>query len=322
MPSGKTQMPPNVNLKQLFAAGLYKTGNRLIKRSNRQPPPNRFLAFAGPGHFYSPIPDAEYVDKNAAALFSDEAASLPGIDMNPSGQRELVQELLKYANDYEPPANAEAAAAAGANFYRFNPFFKELDAYLYYGLLRHRRPRKIYEVGSGFTSALAVDVCGRFLKPPPEFIFVDPFPERLHAIFGSSHRAGVAILEKPVQQVDKNLFLQLEGDDFLFIDSSHVSKIGSDVNYLFFEVLPRLKKGVIIHVHDIFWPFEYPKPWLDEGRSWNEAYLLRALLSNTSRYRVLCSSSYLAKRQADLLEKFPRWVAPEESSSIWLEVIA
>jgi len=83
-----------------------------------------------------------------------------------------------------------------------------------------------------------------------------------------------------------------------------------------------LKKGVIIHVHDVYWPFEYPKAWLDEGRSWNEAYLLRGLLSDSTRYRILCASSYLAKHQADLVSRFPAWVSPAQSSSLWLEVVA
>jgi hypothetical protein len=311
-----------VNLKQFFAACLYKIGNRLVRLSHRQPPANRFLSFAGPGHFYSPIPDAEFVDQNAGLLFSPNPGSLAGIELDPAGHRQFVGELLKYAGDYQPPVNAEAARIAGARFYSANPFFKELDAYLYYGMLRHQRPGKIIEVGSGFTSALAADVSGQFLKPRPEFTFLDPFPERLRALFGQKEVAGVSILEKPVQQADRNLFSRLEAGDFLFIDSSHVSKIGSDVNFLYFEILPRLKKGVIVHIHDIFWPFEYPKEWLDEGRSWNEAYLLRALLSNSNRYRILCSSSYLARQQPDLLARFPGWVKPEESSSIWIEVVS
>jgi hypothetical protein len=311
-----------VNIKQFISLCLYKTGNRLVRLSRQEPPPNRFLAFAGPGHYYSPIPDAEFVDKNAAALFSTKETSLRGIKINPSEQIELVRELLKYAGDYQPPPDSEAAKSAKARFYTSNPFFKELDAYIYYGMLRHQQPAKIIEAGSGFTSALAVDVCERFMKRQPEFTFLDPFPERLHELFQRNYPAGICIVETPVQQAGLDQFAQLQAKDILFIDSSHVSKIGSDVNFLFFEVLPRLKNGVVIHIHDIFWPFEYPKSWLDEGRSWNEAYLLRGLLSDSSRYRILSSSSYLATHQRDLLKEFPAWVRPEQSSSIWIEVIS
>ena len=311
-----------MKIKQIFSEFFYKTGRELIKLSNRGLPANRFLTFAGPGHFYSPIPDEEFVGKNADSLFSNEAASLLGIEINAVGQRKLVEELLNYSKDYKPPVTAEEACKTRAHFFTSNPYFKELDAYVYYSMLRHQHPKRIIEVGSGFTSVLAVDVCGQFLKPQPQMYFLDPFPERLHALFQQNNQADVFIMEKPVQQADKNLFLKLEAKDFLFIDSSHVSKIGSDVNFLFFEVLPSLKKGVIVHVHDIFWPFEYPKTWLEAGRCWNEAYLLRALLSDSNRYRILFSSSYLAKHQSDLLERFPDWVVSEQSSSFWLEVIS
>jgi hypothetical protein len=303
-----------------MAGLLYKCGNRLIKLSNRQPPPNRFLSFAAPGHYYSPIPDAAFVEKNAGKLFSNEAASLPGIELDRSRQRELVEELLKYGGDFKPPANAEEARAAGARFYTSNGLFKELDAYIYHGMLRHKKPARIVEVGAGFTSVLAMDVCEKHVRPVPRMTLTDPDSERLHGLLRGSVPEYVSMVAKPVQEVEMNLFLELGAGDFLFVDSSHVAKIGSDVNFLFFEVFPRLKKGVIIHVHDIFWPFEYPQSWLREGRCWNEAYLLRALLSDSRRYRILCSSSYLASQERDLLKKFPGWVSPEQSSSIWLEV--
>jgi len=100
---------------------------------------------------------------------------------------------------------------------------------------------------------------------------------------------GVArLLARPVQEVGLAPFLALEAGDVLFIDSSHVAKTGSDVNFLYFEVLPRLAAGVVVHVHDVFLPDEYPPEWvLDEGRSWNEQYLLRALLMHSRAFRVL-----------------------------------
>ena len=310
-----------MKIRELPARVLYKIGNKLVKISNRQPRPSRFVTCFPPGHYYNALPDEAFVDGNAATLFKNPV-SVPGIDLNLSGQRQLVAELLEYAGDYTPALTAETGDGR-RRFYSSNPLYKEKDAYFYYAMLRRFQPKRVVEVGSGFTSALAVEVCERFVNPQPQFVFVDPDPERLHALFPKNTRANVSILEMPVQQADKGLFLQLEAKDFLFIDSSHVSKIGSDVNYLYFEVLPLLKKGVIIHVHDILWPFEYPKHWLDEGRSWNEAYLLRGLLSDSSRYRILCSVSYLARQQVDLLKKLPSWAAQDQlSSSIWLEVVA
>jgi len=304
---------------------MRKAGNRLLRGANRLAPPppgNRFLNFFYPGHFYSPLPNPDFVDQNAGALFNDAVGELPGIKNNFPAQAELAAEFLKLALDYQPAATAEAARISRANYFTENPFFKALDAYAYYGMLRHYRPAKIVEVGSGFTSALALDVSEKFLNPKPDFVFIDPFPERLHSVLAHSKPDQVAILEKPVQQVDRELFRQLAARDFLFIDSSHVSKIGSDVNFLLLEILPQLKKGVIIHIHDIFWPFEYPKAWLDEGRSWNEIYLLRGMLANSARYQIRFFNSYLAKRHPEVLQKLPAWAVPGQASSLWLEVIS
>jgi hypothetical protein len=311
--------------KKMFGALFRKAGNRLIGFANRLSPPpagNRFLDFFYPGHFYSPVPDAEFVDKNADILFRDEVADLPGIENNWSAQAELVGAFSKYAPDYKPAATAEEARATKACYFSENPFFKEMDAYAYYGMLRHYQPKKIVEAGSGFTSALAIDVGERFLNTKPRFVFIDPFPERLHSVLERGEHENVSILEKPVQQVGRDIFLQLAAGDFLFIDSSHVSKIGSDVNFLLLEILPRLQKGVIVHVHDVFWPFEYPKPWLDEGRSWNEIYLLRGILANSSRYRILFFNSYIAKQHPDALKNLPAWAMPGQAASIWFEIIS
>lgn len=111
----------------------------------------------------------------------------------------------------------------------------------------------------------------------------------------------------------------MEEGDVLFIDSIHVSKVGSDVNYLFFEISPRLKKGVYIHLHDIFYPFEYPKEWIFSGKVWNELYLLRAFLQNNYNYKILFFQNIMEKRHKDkFMEKWPL-NAPIHGGSIWLQ---
>ena len=116
-----------------------------------------------------------------------------------------------------------------------------------------------------------------------------------------------SLIEKKVQDIDLEFFSQLESGDILFIDSSHTVKIGGDVNYLFLEVLPRLKPGVIVHVHDIFLPFEYRRDWvLDEFRFWTEQYLLQAFLTFNSEFEVLMANSYLNHyHQQELKAAFP-----------------
>jgi hypothetical protein len=131
------------------------------------------------------------------------------------------------------------------------------------------------------------------------------------------------LIEQRVELVDHGEFTQLEAGDILFIDSSHVSKTGSDVNFLFFEVLPLLKPGVIVHVHDIFLPDDYPRPWvIDDNRSWNEQYVLRALLMYSTRFRVLFGCAHAATAHS---EAVIRALARSDGcgmggGSLWLQV--
>ena len=148
----------------------------------------------------------------------------------------------------------------------------------------------IIEVGSGFSSLLAAEAIAR--NDSSALICIEPFPpEFLRKGFPGLH----SLIEKKVQDIDLEFFSQLDSGDILFIDSSHTVKIGGDVNYLFLEVLPRLKPGVIVHVHDIFFPFDYRRDWvMDEFRFWTEQYLLQAFLTFNSEFEVLMANRYLA----------------------------
>jgi hypothetical protein len=135
-----------------------------------------------------------------------------------------------------------------------------------YCMARHFQPRLTIEVGSGFSSLVLGDAAAR--NGSSGVVCIEPFPRE----FLRTRFPGLrSLMENKVQDIDRNFFSQLEAGDILFIDSSHTVKIGGDVNYLFLEVLPRLKPGVIVHVHDIFLPFEYRRDWvLDEFRFWTE----------------------------------------------------
>jgi hypothetical protein len=157
-------------------------------------------------------------------------------------------------------------------------------------LLRELKPRRMIEVGSGYSSLLAADINHRFLASGIDLRCIEPYPPP----FLRLPIAGItALIESRVEEVGLALFASLGRGDVLFIDSSHVVKTGSDVNYLIFEVLPRLGPGVVVHFHDIFLPNEYPKDWvLDEGRSWNEQYVVRALLMDSRRFKVIFGCAY------------------------------
>lgn len=147
--------------------------------------------------------------------------------------------------------------------------------------------------------------------------FVEPYPTLLKKLIKNKATDDYKIINKKVQEVSIDVFKELKEGDFLFIDSSHVSKTGSDVNYELFEILPSLNSGVIIHIHDIFYPFEYPKEWVLEGRNWNENYLLRAFLSYNKDFEILFFSQYLHKYYPEKFKNMPL-MYKNWGGNIWL----
>ncbi|MBF0510802.1 MAG: class I SAM-dependent methyltransferase, partial [Candidatus Omnitrophica bacterium] len=121
--------------------------------------------------------------------------------------------------------------------------------------------------------------------------------------------------------VDVSFFDELGENDILFVDSSHVSKTGSDVNHILFNILPKLNKGVLIHFHDIFYPFEYPKPWVLEGRCWNEDYLLRAFLSYNNSFEIVVFNTFLEHFHEDWFKENMPLCLKNKGGSIWLRKI-
>jgi predicted O-methyltransferase YrrM len=268
------------------------------------------------GHYNSPLPGYDEVERRADSLFATDVDDVPGIDLRAEAQLALLREVEGQVADFDWPA----AKREGVRYYRENPWFEIGDALSLYLMLRRSAPRRVVEVGSGFSSALMLDVNERFLEGAVHFTFVEPYPERLHTLLGDADRERCRIHEVPVQEVPLSTFEALESGDVLFIDSSHVSRIGSDVNHLFFEVLPRLAPGVLVEVHDVLWPFEYPKKWVLGGSAWNEAYLVRAFLQYNERFEIVLFNSYLAHRQRAALEAFAPEVLASPGGSLWLRV--
>jgi len=244
-----------------------------------------------PVHFYEPIPDTQSLPET---LWS-QPSELVGIDMNDSMQLELLRShFAKFRDEYnnlpvEPPPGQKRP-------------FRGVDALVAYCMVRHFEPESIVEVGSGWSSLVLGQAAAK--NKNSALICIDPFPSNFV-------RKGIpalrSLIEKKVQDIDLEFFTQLDSGDILFIDSSHTVKIGGDVNYLFLEVLPRLKPGVIVHVHDIFLPFDYRRDWVvDEFRFWTEQYLLQAFLAFNSEFEVLLANSYLNHyHQQDLKAAFP-----------------
>jgi hypothetical protein len=244
-----------------------------------------------PVHFYEPIPDTQSLPET---LWS-QPSELVGIDRNDSIQLELLRShFTKLRDEYnnlpvEPPPGQKRP-------------FRGVDALVAYCMIRHFQPELIAEVGSGWSSLVLGQAAAK--NKNSALICIDPFP-------GDVLRKGFpglrSLIGKKIQDIDLEFFSQLGSGDVLFIDSSHTVKIGGDVNYLFLEVLPRLRPGVIVHVHDIFLPFEYRRDWvLDEFRFWTEQYILQAFLTFNSDFEVLLANSYLNHyHQQELKAAFP-----------------
>jgi hypothetical protein len=271
--------------------------------------------FAPPGHFHSPIPSDAEIAQHAARLFTARPRTLPGIDLNEAGQLALLEEIASYYHDLPFPAQP----TPGHRYYFANDVYSYSDAICLYGMLRHARPRRILEVGSGFSSCAMLDVNERYFDSQIACTFVDPDPERLLSLITPADRGRVEILPTPMQTVPLDRFRALTANDILFIDSTHVAKLGSDVCHLFGQVLPILQPGVYVHVHDIFYPFEYPPDWLAAGRAWNETYLLRAFLTFNTAYRIVLCNTFLETFHREVFEARLPLCLKNEGGSIWLQ---
>jgi predicted O-methyltransferase YrrM len=266
-----------------------------------------------PGHFYSTIPNEHDYENDLVVLLNKQSVDLPGIDLNLSGQTEFLEKALQYYSEAPFPETQ----TDGSNYYYKNIYFVSPDAISLYLVLRSFKPKRVIEVGCGFSSAVIIDTNQKFFNGQIECTFIDPYPDRLRWFLKESNSKST-ILEKKVQEVPWEVFSQLEAGDLLLIDSSHVSKIGSDVNYLFFNILPRLKKGVVVHVHDVIYPFEYPIAWVLEKRFWNEAYLLRSFLTNNDSFQILLFNSFMTVHHSKWLkENMPR-LGNAEGGSIYM----
>ncbi len=277
-----------------------------------------------PGHFYSPIPNLHDALNSGPSDETAPVVAMPAINLNEPSQTRLI-ELFSHFNAELPFPDR---ATEGARYYLDNPFFSYGDAIILYSFMRQFQPRRIVEVGSGFSSAAMLDINDSFFGQKLQFTFIEPNPDRLNSLLYASDKNSCKILAKSVQHVEKDLFQSLDDNDFLFVDSSHVGKTGSDVLHLLFQILPFLEKGVIVHFHDILWPFEYPKRWLQEGRAWNEAYFLRAFLQYNSAFEILFFNSFMATQHRDIVSsKIPRVLSASSfdetipNSSLWLRKV-
>ncbi len=302
------------NLKKLADPRAYAMLVRKAVRSlTERPDPNdagRLLH--PPGHFYSPLLDIASFGKPNGELSFDGRDFWEFVDLNREGQIAFFREALSKHARLPFPQHEEK----GWRYHIDNGMFCLSDAFTLSAVIRKFEPKRIVEVGSGFSSAVMLDTLERQgLKA--ELTFVEPYPERLYSVLTESDRQRTTIHEKRVQEVPMSVFETLGDGDLLFIDSSHVAKVGSDVTFLFLRVLPRLRPGVIVHVHDMFYPESYPASWILRGRAWNESLFLRAFLVGNRDFQVLAFNSFIARECPELFrDEFPAFLGNQTSGGI------
>lgn len=272
-----------------------------------------------PNHFYEPIPDIREI-RDELWL---ENSELPGIDTAEDKQLQLLSIFSKYKKEYDQFPNT--GADRPYDYFFDNQSFGSVDGELLYCMVREYKPHSIIEIGSGFSTFIAASAIRENQKQEPGYsaklTAIDPFPNE--TIKGGFPGLS-GVVEKKVQDVPLNFFKDLKENDILFIDSSHVLKIGSDVQYEFLEILPRLNKGVLIHIHDVFLPAEYPKEWIfDKKFFWTEQYLLQSFMAFNNSFEFLWLAGDMIINHPDKLEEFFKSYnhGTTRPSSCWLRKI-
>ncbi len=244
------------------------------------------------GHFHSTIPSIHDLQQNSA--ITEDI-----IDYNDEQQLSLLNRFKSYYG--ELPFSDRRSS--GLYFYD-NPYFSYSDAIVYFCMLRSLKVNKILEFGTGMSTACFLDTQAH-LDSSIDFVSVDlSMPSDADILATLHERENCTFINSDIRQLNSRYYESLQKDDILFVDSSHVSKYGSDVNHIIFEILPKLKSGVVIHFHDVFRHFEYPAEWLEEGIYWNEQYILRAFLMNNSEYEIILFSDYMEQKYEDWYRQY------------------
>ena len=271
-------------------------------------------------HFYSPVPDLkDLINRKVWSIKSE----LPGIDFRPDFQLDLINKLgNEFGNECNWPENPTSDKR---DFYTNNGGFSYGCASALHTMIRKNKPENVFEIGSGNSSKVIGDALAlnhEETGKTSNYVVIDPYP-------GDTIRHKVneisLLIEERVELVDKKEFEILKENDILFIDSSHMVKIGSDVNFLYLEILPRLNPGVIVHIHDINIPYEYPKTYSTNPAFrmfWTESYLLQAFLTFNSEFEILLGMNFIQTDHMDVFCKaFPHFDLEKNwpnSGSFWI----
>lgn len=263
-------------------------------------------------HYYEP-----YVGERHLVKPLDQERDLPGINWNRDGQLEILK-AFHYGGELKDAMSTEVA---GRRFSIDNGAFASGDIEFFFNMVRLKKPRRVFEVGSGHSTLVAMMAIAANRREDAGYecrhLCVEPYE------MPWLEKSGLEIVRRRVEEVGGDLFSELDSGDILFIDSSHVIRPQGDVLFEYLELLPTLKPGVIVHIHDVFSPRDYLKEWVvDQKKLWNEQYLLEAFLTHNRDWRVIGAVNDLKHRHYDLLKEKCPFLSPErEPGSFYIERI-
>jgi hypothetical protein len=273
--------------------------------------------YVPPGHFYSPVVNTDEVKANIPQVRPPIERDLPDVPIDLQAMESLWRTLVPTLRN--TPFTVQKSPER--RYYYDNSAFAFADSMMLRAMILHFRPRRIIEVGSGFSSACTLDSAFDEAKLNCEITFIEPYPDLLRGLMSPDDAARVTIIPTGIQSTPVELFKGLQANDILFIDSTHVVKTGSDVVYELSTVLPALAPGVIVHFHDIFYPFEYGYEWVvTENRSWNEIYALRAFLAFNTRFEIIFFNDMFGQLRTELIDQTVPDFLRNTGGSIWLRV--
>lgn len=269
-------------------------------------------------YYYSPIPDTRDLTKRVEKIWR-EKEEIPGLKINSTTQLNFLEQICQtFKAEYDRLPKRPTGRID--QFYLKNGSFEEVDAEVYYAIIRHFKPAKIVEIGAGMSTLLAALALAKNEQESGQkssLTAFEPYPREF-----LTNNSRIRLEKKRVETVPLEEFTRLGPNDILFIDSSHVVRIGNDVIREILEILPRLPSGVLIHFHDIFLPDEYPKKWvLSEKRFFAEQYLLRAFLSFNDQFEIIWAGNFTRLKYPEKLKRYFASFNPAEKKEIgsfWL----
>jgi predicted O-methyltransferase YrrM len=273
-----------------------------------------------PAHFYSPVPDTRMLRTTFKRWYAP--SSLAGVQIDVATQEAFLHNLAPYAHECAALPDYDSVTQQG-----LGEGYSVVDAHTLYLMLRYVKPKHMIEVGSGVSTLFALEALGRTATETgnnAQITCIEPYPRR--GLLGIAAGGRVELVRDVVQDVAVSVFQELQEGDVLFIDSSHVLKLDSDVQYLYLEILPRLNKGVVIHIHDIFFPYPTPEPetWIfRQHQFWNESPLVQAFLAFNPAFEILLCGSYLHHHAPALLQNVVAAYDPHKNfaGSLWLRKV-